>query len=128
MGLKKTLFERVGGAIIIEAAVIGLYKRIMDDPLLHPFFDSSDVIGVMKKQRDFLTFALGGPNIYTGQDLKRVHGSSVSKGLNGHHFDLVKSHLSETLKEIGVRTDFIDEALLIIESSRADVLGKSLSC
>ena len=122
--LKKPLFERVGGPVIVEAAVIGLYKRIMDDPQLGPFFDTSDVISIMKKQRDFLTFALGGPSIYTGRRLRETHGAVGRQGLSEQHFDLVKQYLADTLEELGVPRALIAESLAIVETTRADVLGR----
>lgn len=118
------LYERIGGAQIIEAAVINFYSRIIMDPILVPFFDKGDVVGVMINQRNFLTMAFGGPLIYTGKTLRRAHEGLVKRGLSDVHFDQLKSHLVETLKNLHVDPELAGECLAIVEGTRADVLGK----
>jgi len=68
--------------------------------------------------------AFGGPNTYTGGDMRSVHARLVKMGLNDSHFDAVMEHLGATLTELGVPADLIGEAAAIAESTRADVLGK----
>ena len=76
------------------------------------------------KQKAFLTMALGGPNSYTGKDMREGHAHMVAKGLNDSHFDAVMENLGATLTELGVPADLIGEAAAIAESTRNDVLGK----
>ncbi len=72
----------------------------------------------------FLTMAFGGPNNYTGKDMRSAHSKLVSAGLNDRHFDAVMEHLGATLKELKVPQNLIEEAAAIAESTRKDVLGK----
>jgi len=44
--------------------------------------------------------------------------------LNDFHFDGTVTHLSETLKELGVKEDLIQEVAEVCESVRDEVLGK----
>ena len=121
---KKSLYDRLGGAPAVRAAVIKFYGRIMMDPLLGPFFDPNNLESLKRSQIAFLTMALGGPHNYTGKNLRTAHARLVTQGLSDQHFDAVKQHLAETLGEMGVARDMINEALTIVETTRKDVLGR----
>jgi hemoglobin len=69
--------------------------------------------------------AFGGPHNYTGADMKRGHAHLVQQGLNDSHFDAVAENLGKTLQEMGVAQNLIDQVLVIAESTREDVLGRS---
>jgi hemoglobin len=68
--------------------------------------------------------AFGGPNSYTGQDMRTAHAGMVKTGLNESHFNAVMEHLGATLIELNVPGDLIAEAAAIAESTRNDVLGR----
>jgi hemoglobin len=64
----------------------------------------------------------GGPNTYTGKDLRTAHKPLVDRGLNDTHFNIVIEHLKTTLKELEVPDDLIEQVLAIAETTRNDVL------
>jgi hemoglobin len=76
------------------------------------------------KQKAFLTLAFGGPNNYSGADMRKGHAHLVSKGLNDSHFDAVMENIGATLTELNVPGNLIAQAAAIAESTRKDVLGK----
>ncbi len=76
------------------------------------------------KQKAFFTMAFGGPNNYTGGDMRKVHARLVKMGLNNDHFNAVMEHLGATMKELNVPQELIAQAAAIAESTRNDVLGK----
>ncbi|MDO9141399.1 MAG: group 1 truncated hemoglobin, partial [Methylobacter sp.] len=76
------------------------------------------------KQKAFLTMAFGGPNNYSGTDMRTAHAHLVKMGLNDSHFDAVMEHLGATLTELNVPADLIAQAAAIAESTRKDILGK----
>jgi hemoglobin len=119
-----TLFERLGGETAIEAAVVRFYDKVMMDPALSPFFESLDMDRQIQKQIAFMTVAFGGPNKYSGRDLRTAHQRLAKSGLNGGHFDSVAEHLRSTLEELGVDATTIGEVLTIVGSTRADVLDQ----
>ncbi len=49
------------------------------------------------KQKAFFTMAVGGPNNYTGVDMRKAHAHLVEIGLDDSHFDAVMEHLGATL-------------------------------
>jgi hypothetical protein len=58
--LCRTLYDKLGGAAAIEAAVSIFYSRILSDPLLAPFFEGVCMRAMAKKQVLFLSYAFGG--------------------------------------------------------------------
>lgn len=122
--MTQSLYERLGGEAAVNAAVDIFYKKVLADPLLAPFFDATDIPAQIKKQKQFLTFAFGGPSIYSGRGMRNAHRSSVERGMNGQHFDAVIGHLGATLTELNVPADLIAEAAAIAESTRKDVLNQ----
>jgi len=119
-----TLYERIGGEAAVNAAVELFYRKVLQDYRINRFFGKTNMEEQINKQKAFFTMAFGGPNTYTGGDMRSVHARLVKMGLNDSHFDAVMEHLGATLTELGVPADLIGEAAAIAESTRADVLGK----
>jgi hemoglobin len=119
------LFEQIGGAAAVDAAVDKFYRRVLGDDRINAFFDGVDMERQAAKQKAFLTMAFGGPHNYTGLDMKNGHAHLVARGLNDSHFDAVVEDLGATLKEMGVADDLISQVAAIAETTREDVLGRS---
>jgi hemoglobin len=121
---EKSLYDRIGGEAAVNAAVDLFYRKVLEDYRINRFFGKTDMDTQIAKQRAFFTMAFGGPNNYTGGDMRTVHARLVKMGLDDSHFDAVMEHLGATLTELNVPGDLIAEAAAIAESTRADVLGK----
>jgi hemoglobin len=119
-----TLFEQIGGAKAMDAAVELFYRRVLSDDRISRFFDGVDMERQAAKQKAFLTMVCGGPNQYTGMDMRKGHTHLVKQGLNDAHFNAVAEHLGGTLEELGVPAPLIQQVLQTAESVRADVLNK----
>ena len=119
-----TLYERIGGTPAVKAAVDIFYGKVLADDRIAHFFEGVDMANQAGKQRAFLVMAFGGPNTYTGADMRRGHAHLVARGLNDGHFDAVVENLAATLTELGVSTADIGEVAKICESVRDDVLGR----
>lgn len=122
--MKKSLFERIGGEPAVKATVVKMYDKILTDELLAPFFENIDVNRLRLSQSAFVTYAFGGPNHYTGQNLRKAHEKAVGQGLSGNHFDRVAAHLKTAMQELNVPNDMIEEALAIVGSTKKDVLSQ----
>ncbi|MCK9619521.1 MAG: group 1 truncated hemoglobin [Methylobacter sp.] len=120
----QTLYERIGGEAAVNAAVDIFYRKVLADYRINRFFDNTDMDQQIAKQKAFFTMAFGGPNNYSGQDMRNAHARLVKMGLNASHFDAVMEHLGATLNELNVPQELIAEAAAIAESTRNDVLGK----
>jgi len=119
-----SLYERIGGEAAVDAAVELFYRKVLNDYRINRYFGKTDMETQLAKQKAFFTMAFGGPNNYTGEDMRTVHARLVKMGLDSSHFDAVMEHLGATLTELGVPADLISEAAAIAESTRNDVLGK----
>ena len=122
--MSESLYERIGGEAAVNAAVELFYRKVLNDYRINRFFGDTDMDKQIAKQKAFFTMAFGGPNKYTGQDLRTAHANMVKTGLDDSHFDAVMEHLGASLTELKVPKDLIAEAAAIAESTRNDVLGK----
>ena len=118
------LFERIGGDAAVDAAVDIFYRKVLSDERINDFFDDVDMDSQISKQKAFLTMAFGGPNNYTGKDMREGHSQLVARGMNEGHFDAVVENLANTLSELGVGSDDIGEVAGIADSVRDDVLNR----
>ncbi len=122
--MSQSLFERIGGAPAVDAAVDVFYRKVLSDDKINQFFDDVDMDDQRAKQKAFLTMVFGGPNNYTGKDLRTAHKQLVQKGLNDSHFNAVAIHLEATLEELGVPGDLVNEIMTVAASTRDDVLDR----
>ncbi|HHO51826.1 MAG TPA: group 1 truncated hemoglobin [Deltaproteobacteria bacterium] len=119
-----SLFESIGGAASVDAAVDIFYRKVLSDDRINRFFDGVDMERQAAKQKAFLTMVFGGPNHYTGKDMRSAHAHLVHDGLDDSHFDAVVENLGATLAELGVADELIQQVAAIAESTRADVLSR----
>lgn len=119
-----SLYDEIGGEAAVNAAVDLFYRKVLSDDRIKHWFDGTDMARQAAKQKAFLTMAFGGPNNYTGEDMRKGHAHLVAKGLNDADFDAVMDNLGATLKELNVPDNLIAQAAAIAESTRNDVLGR----
>lgn len=119
-----TIYEQIGGEPAMNAAVDIFYRKVLSDDRISRFFESVDMERQAAKQKAFLTMVFGGPNKYTGKDMRAAHAHLVADGLNDSHFDAVLEHLGATLKELKVPDALIAQMAATAESTRKDVLSR----
>lgn len=122
--MEDALYGKLGGEEAVSAAVDIFYRKVLSDDSISGFFDDVDMDEQRAKQKAFLTMAFGGPNNYSGKDMREAHARLVEKGLNEDHFGAVAGHLVATLQELGVAKDLIDQVVEIASSTKPDVLGQ----
>ncbi len=116
-----SLFERIGGTAAVDAAVDIFYRKVLVDPRISHFFDTVDMERQHAKQKAFLTYAFGGPNGYSGKDMRAGHAHLK---LTEAHFDAVVENLAATLRELDVPQELIAEVARIAGGTRNDVLNR----
>jgi len=119
-----TLYEKIGGEPAVNAAVDLFYRKVLADDRVNGYFSTVNMEEQAAKQKAFLTMVFGGPNNYSGKDMRDAHAHLVKDGLNDSHFDAIMEHLGATMKELNVPSDLIAQAAGIAESVRSDVLGR----
>jgi hemoglobin len=93
------IFDEIGGAPSVKAAVDLFYSKVMEDPSLAGYFDETNMASLKSHQRAFIAAALGGPAMYAGRSMAEAH---AGLGITGDAFDTVVGHLGATLTELGV--------------------------
>jgi len=96
---KTSLYESIGGADAVAAAVENFYERVLQDPTLAGYFTGVDIPRLKAHQRSFIAAAIGGPELYRGRPMKESHAHLQ---IQPAHFDQVVAHLVATLEELGV--------------------------
>ena len=119
-----TLYEQLGGAAAIDAAVDIFYGKVLADERIRHIFAQTDMDRQRTHQKAFLSMVFGGPNAYQGRDMRAGHARLVAEGLNDSHFDAVVELLGATLIELGVAHGLIAQVAAVAESVRAPVLGR----
>lgn len=118
-----TLYERLGGAAAIDAAVDIFYDKVLADGRISHFFSNTDMARQRSHQKAFLTYAFGGGPAYSGLGMRAAHQGLVDKlGLNEGHFDAVVENLAATLAGLGVSDALIGEVAAVAVSIKDDVL------
>jgi hemoglobin len=118
------LFAQLGGEEAIDRTVDVFYRKVLADDRINHFFANIDMRRQAMKQKAFLTMVFGGPNNYTGLDMRRGHAHLVKQGLSDLHFDAVVENLQAALRELEVAENLITRVTAIAESTRNDVLSR----
>ncbi|MDM5327021.1 group 1 truncated hemoglobin [Neobacillus sp. CF12] len=118
----QTLFEKVGGEEAIAKVVDYFYSElVLKDETVNHFFIETDMEKQRRHQTKFISFALGGPNQYSGQSMTKAH---QGMNLQPVHFNAIVKHLHDALAHFRVNEADIDTALTNVASLRDDILYK----
>ncbi len=120
--LESSLYERLGGAAMIDSLIEAFYIRVLADPKLAPFFHDTPMERLHTMQSQFFSMALGGPVEYTGRSLSQVHHG---RGITKIHFAHFVEHLIETLRDIGVNEADTDAVIEHINTFANEITGTS---
>lgn len=112
--MTQSLYEIIGRDPVVNAVVESFYQKVLRDERISGFFAGVDMDRLISKQKAFLTMVLGGPNKYTGKDMRTGHAHLLKQGLNESHVDAVVENLSSALKESNVKEREIAKITAII--------------
>lgn len=93
---------------------------MLADEITAPFFANTDMAKQRQSQKQFITLVTGGPNNYTGTDMKIAHQKFKITKLA---FDETWSNLNKSLNDHKVSQDFIDELKQVFYSVEPDVVN-----
>ena len=115
-----SIYEQIGGAPAVAAAVDDLYVGILGDPGLAHYFDGVDMARQKTHLRAFVAAALGGPDIYAGRDMHTAH---AHLGVTPGAFDRVVEHLAAALGALGVPTATIEAIAAKLAPLRTQIVA-----
>jgi hemoglobin len=116
-----TLYEQLGGHQAIKRIVDDFYRHVLADDTVNHFFAHTNMEKQRHHQVAFISYALGGPNEFTGRSMEKAHA-----GLNLHpeHFDAIVKHLDEALAAYGVSREDINTVLGRVAALKESILYK----
>lgn len=117
----ESIFARVGGQAAIDATVDLFYTKVLADDRVNYLFEDINMKAQIRKQKEFIGAALGGPVAWEGRDMRRAHRDL---DLTEEHFDAIAEHLAASLKELKVDDKLIGEIMTVVASTKDDVLNK----
>ncbi|WP_163553547.1 group I truncated hemoglobin [Candidatus Frankia alpina] len=117
-----SIYQDIGGAKVVKAAVDEFYVRVLADPDLVSFFEGRDLASLKANQREFIGSALGGPEIYQGGAMASVH---ATLGVTGVNFDGVVGHLLAAFASVGAPTEAAGEIAAVLGPLRSDIVTAS---
>ena len=116
-----SLYQKLGGWKSIDAAVDAFYVKVLADKRVNHFFEDISMQKQHRKQKEFLSAALGGPIPWTGKDMRKVHDGM---GLTEEHFNAIAENLIATLKDLKVSQELIDQVMAVVATTKDDILGR----
>ena len=112
------LYERLGGQTGLASIVENIWENHISNPLVKNRYEASDPENVKRLVREFFGAGIGGPEVYTGQDMLTAH-----KGMNINDEEFV-AVIDDVLKALGqnnVGQREKDEVLCILYSMKAEI-------
>lgn len=122
-----TLYEKLGGKEAVDTAVDMFYEKVLNDERVKHFFANTDMKQQKNHQKAFMTYAFGGTEKFSGPSMRDAHKDLVENmGLTDVHFDAIAQNLVETLQELNISQENIDEVVRIVGGveHRNDVLNR----
>jgi hemoglobin len=126
--MSNTLYERMGGAYSIAAAVDRLIDSLGENQTLNMLNDKvKDFHEHFRAGYKFMVTAwiiemTGGPKCYPGRDMVDAHSHL---GLTDYEFDVTAHEIRNTLYKVGAERDVIDEFMKVIEAQRCKIVTKA---
>lgn len=99
-----SIYDEIGGADAVRAAVDQFYERVLPDPVLAPYFEGIEMNRLKDHLRMFIAAAIGGPERYEGRSMQAAH---AGLDITTEAFTHVVDHLVATLTALGVPDDTI---------------------
>ncbi len=122
---KRPLYDRLGGEKGITQVVDDFVANVAADPNIKEkhkrHFQEGDVASLKRKLIDQIGQATGGPQKYTGKDMKTAH---QGLGITNADFDALVADLTKALDKNGVSQADRDELLTMLGGMRKDVVEK----
>jgi hemoglobin len=118
-----SLYERLGGEKAIRQVVDDFVAAVVDDPKIREkhrkHFMEGDVAGLKKKLVEQIGEATGGPQKYTGKNMKDAH---KGLGITDADFDALVGDLVQALDRNKVPPAEKDALLKLLAPMRKDVV------
>jgi hemoglobin len=104
----ETLYAELGGEAGVTALVDEMYRRVLADHQLGPFFANTDITRLKQMQVAFISAMVDGPVRYSGSELTEIHRG---RGIERQHFSAFCGHLVDAMTARQVSGRVADQIL-----------------
>lgn len=118
---QESLYAEIGGRDAVELVVDDFYDRVLDDPLLVPYFEDTEMSALFAHQVQFVSAVAGGSVDYDGADMRTAH---EGMGITEEAFAHVAEHLDAALRANGVDDAAADTIMGEVAALEDDVVGQ----
>jgi len=115
----RSLFDRLGGDLVLRAATVDLYDRVVQDPAIMHLFNHADLRRLRLMVRRYLSMCFGASVSCTGIKLRQVHAHLA---LTVAHLDAWTKHLRDCLEANGAEPADVEEAVGVVKALYPDIL------
>jgi len=116
---EKSLYERLGGEAAVTAVVDEFVANVAADERINKFFTATDIAKLKAHLVNQIGQATGGPQIYTGRDMKTTH---AGMGIDQAAFDALVEDLVKALDKFSVPEREKGELLALLGPMKADIV------
>jgi hemoglobin len=116
-----SLYQQIGGAAALTAAVDLFYVKVLADERVNHFFEDINMKTQNRKQKAFLAAVLGAPVPWTGKDMRAAH---ANLDIREEDFNAIAENLQNTLTELKLDEKLITQIMTIVASTKDDVLNR----
>jgi hemoglobin len=120
--MAQSIFERSGGFASVSRIVMSFYERVLDSPILSPYFVNTDMKILIDHQTKFIAFLMGGPVSFSDEHLERLHRHM---GIDRRTFDEMVSLLTETLEDFDLDDDDVAAVARELERRAPLIVSKN---
>jgi hemoglobin len=118
---QKSLYERLGGETAIKAVVDEFVANVGADTRISHYFASANLDRLKGHLVNQIGQASGGPQQYTGRDMKTAH---AGMGIDGPAFDALVEDLVKALDKFAVPEQEKSELLAVLGPMRGDIVER----
>ena len=115
------MYADIGGSEAVEDVVTEFYDRVLDDPLLEPYFEGYDMATLHAHQVQFISAVAGGPVEYTGADMQSAH---EGMGITEEAYSHVAGHLADALRANDVPEPYVEHVIEEVATLEDDIVDQ----
>lgn len=115
------MFERYGGFASVSRVVSAFYGKVLESPLVAPFFENTDMRVQIDHQTKFIASLMGGPASYSDGELERIHARF---NISEREFSEIVELLTETLEDFDFEQADIDAVRDAITSRKSLIVAR----
>lgn len=117
----QSLYDRLGGEAAIKAVVDEFVANVAADTRINKWFENANIDRLKGHLVNQIGQASGGPQVYTGRDMKTTH---AGMGIDGPAFDALVENLIKALDKFAVPEQEKNDLLAVLGPMRSDIVER----